>query len=66
LAPAVVQHHFTAGLTYRIGERWELSVFYAHAFEQTVHGSGNAFGPTSNADLTMSQNTGGLAIGWKL
>jgi long-chain fatty acid transport protein len=66
LAPAVVQHHVTAGVTFHISKNWELNAFYAHAFKQTVHGSGNAFGPSSDANLSMSQDTFGLAIGWIL
>lgn len=63
LAPAVVQHHATAGLTWKLQENWELSAFYAHAFEETVKGSGNAFGPATDADLTMSQDSFGLSVG---
>lgn len=64
LAPAVVQYHATAGATWRFNDHWEASVFYAHAFEQEVKGSGNFFGPTADANLKMSQNTFGLALGW--
>ena len=64
LAPAVVQYHVTAGATWRFNHDWELSAFYAHAFEQTVNGSGNFFGPPTNANLSMNQNTFGLALGW--
>lgn len=60
LAPGVVQHHATAGLTWKIREKLELSAFYAHVFENTVEGNGSAFGP---ADLTMSQNSFGLSLG---
>jgi long-chain fatty acid transport protein len=66
LAPAVVQHHVTAGATYHINKNWELTAFYAHAFKETVDGSGNALGAGSNANLTMSQDTFGFSIGWIL
>ena len=66
LAPAVVQHHVTAGVTWHINKNFELSAFYAHAFEQSVNGSGNYFGPTANANLKMSQDSVGIAIGWIL
>ena len=62
LAPAVVQHHVTAGLTWRFIDNFELSAFYAHAFEQQVNGSGNFGG--GNADLKMSQDSFGLALAW--
>jgi long-chain fatty acid transport protein len=64
LAPGVVQHHATAGLTWRFRENWELSAFYVHAFEETVKGSGNAFGPQTDADLSMNQDSFGLSLGW--
>jgi len=64
LAPAVVQHHVTAGATWRFSKNWEVTAFYAHAFEQRVNGSGNFGG--ANANLRMSQNTVGLALGWIL
>jgi len=66
LAPAVVQHHVTAGVTWRFNKNWEASAFYAHAFEQSVNGSGNYFGPPANANLKMSQDSVGIAIGWIL
>jgi long-chain fatty acid transport protein len=66
LAPAVVQHHVTAGVTWHINKNFELSAFYAHAFEQSVNGSGNYFGPPANANLKMSQDSVGVAIGWIL
>ena len=66
LAPAVVQHHVTAGITWRFNKNLELSAFYAHAFEQSVNGSGNYFGPSANANLKMSQDSVGIAIGWIL
>ena len=64
LAPGVVQHHVTAGATWRFNKNWELTAFYAHGFEQSVNGSGNFGG--ANANLKMSQDTFGLAVGWVL
>lgn len=64
LAPAVVQHHVTAGVTWRFSRNWEVTAFYAHAFEQHVNGSANFGG--ANANLSMSQDTFGLALGWIL
>jgi long-chain fatty acid transport protein len=62
LAPGVVQHHVTAGVTWRFLDDFELSAFYAHAFEQQVNGSGNF--ADGNANLKMSQNSVGVALGW--
>jgi len=64
LAPAVVQHHVTAGASWHFNRNWELSIFYAHAFDANVNGSGNFGG--ANADLRMSQDTFGASIGWTL
>jgi len=63
LAPGVVQHHITTGATWRFNKHWEISAFYAHAFDQSVNGSGGFAGA---ANLRMSQDTFGLALGWVL
>jgi len=62
LAPGVVQHHATAGVTWKFRENWDLSAFYAHAFEQKVSGDGPPFGV---ADLAMKQDSFGLSVGWQ-
>jgi long-chain fatty acid transport protein len=41
LAPGVVQHHITAGLTWKFTKHFEASAFYAHAFDAEVNGAGN-------------------------
>ena len=58
LAPAVVQHHATAGVSWHFAHNWEASAFYAHAFAQQVNGP--------FYDLRMSQDTFGLSLGWLL
>jgi long-chain fatty acid transport protein len=63
LAPGVVQHHVTAGATWRFNQHWEVTAFYAHAFKQEVNGDGSFSGA---ANLSMSQDTFGLAAGWIL
>jgi long-chain fatty acid transport protein len=63
LAPGIIQHHATLGATYRFNQSWELTGFYAHGFQNTLHGDGSSSGA---ADLTMSQDTFGLAVGWTL
>jgi len=59
LAPAVIQHHVTAGVSWQFAHDWEVSAFYAHAFEQQVNGA-------PSYDLRMSQNTFGVSVGWLL
>jgi len=68
LAPGVVQDHLTLGATWTLPNQSELSFFYAHAFDETVRGSGSippGFGG-GEADLRMDQNSLGVAYGWKL
>jgi long-chain fatty acid transport protein len=68
LAPGVVQDHLTLGSTWKTSDAGELSLFYAHAFKTEVNGSNSipaAFGG-GNVNIGMSQNTLGVAYGWKL
>ena len=66
-APGVVQNHLSLGATWATSKTGELSFNYIHAFENTVNGSGSippAFGG-GEANLTMYQNSFGVAYGWK-
>ncbi|MCU7835081.1 MAG: outer membrane protein transport protein [gamma proteobacterium symbiont of Taylorina sp.] len=66
LAPAVIEDHVSIGMTYKLPNESELSMFYMHAFSNTVKGSNSipmAFGG-GEADIEMSQNAFGLAYGW--
>ncbi|MDR2195065.1 MAG: outer membrane protein transport protein [Gallionellaceae bacterium] len=67
LAPGVVQDHLTVGATWKVFGNGELSLAYAHVFEETVNGSNSIpanFGG-GNANLTMSEDSLGVAYGWK-
>jgi long-chain fatty acid transport protein len=67
LAPGVVEDHLTLGATWKMGTNGELTVMYMHAFEKEVNGSGSiplAMGG-GEANLRMSQNSLGVAYGWK-
>lgn len=67
LAPGVIQNHLTLGATWQLGGGRELSVAYMHAFKKTVKGS-NSIAPMlagGEADLTMHQNSLGVAFGWQ-
>jgi long-chain fatty acid transport protein len=67
LAPGVVENHLTLGATWKAGGTGELSVAYMHAFEKKVNGSGSipaSFGG-GEANLRMSQDSLGIAYGWK-
>jgi long-chain fatty acid transport protein len=71
LAPGVVEDHVTLGATWKMGANGELTVMYMHAFETTVNGQGSippgappGYGG-GNANLKMSQDSLGIAYGWK-
>ena len=67
LAPGVVEDHLTLGLTMEMSKTSELSFMYMHAFKKKVNGSGSiplAFGG-GEANLRMSQDSIGVAYGWK-
>jgi long-chain fatty acid transport protein len=67
LAPGVVEDHLTLGLTVETSKTSELSFMYMHAFEKKVNGSGSiplGFGG-GEANLRMSQDSIGVAYGWK-
>ena len=69
LAPGVVEDHLTLGATWTMANKAELTVAYMHAFEKTVNGSGsmlyNGSVVPGEANLTMSQDSLGVAYGWK-
>jgi long-chain fatty acid transport protein len=71
LAPGVVEDHLTIGATWTVGGNNELSLGYIHALSKTVNGTNSippgmppGFGG-GNANLKMSQNSLGIAWGWK-
>lgn len=64
LAPGVVQTHATAGASWRWQARNELSFFYMHAFDKTVHGSNSipaAFGG-GEFDIHLKEDALGLSV----
>ena len=69
LAPATVEDHLTLGATWTLANNSELTVAYMHAFENEVNGSGSiplggGF-PGGEANLKMSQDSIGVAYGYK-
>jgi long-chain fatty acid transport protein len=67
LAPGVVEDHLTLGVTVETSKTSELTVMYMHAFEKKVNGSGSipaGFGG-GEANLRMSEDSVGVAYGWK-
>jgi len=67
LAPATVEDHLTLGATWVLANSSELTVAYMHAFENTVNGSGSIPGGFGGgeANIGMSQDSLGIAYGWK-
>lgn len=66
LAPAVVQHHLTAGATWGLRNGKEINIAYQHAFAKTVNGANSipaSFGG-GEANLSMYQNAIGFGFGW--
>lgn len=73
LAPGVVEHHVTLGATLEISPRAEITAAYMHAFEKTLEGEGSIIAGMPDqggmgggeADLTMSEDSFGLAFGMR-
>ncbi len=66
LAPGVVQDRLTLGATFVRPDKSEITVGYMHAFKKTVSGPNSipaGFGGGS-ANLTMSEDSIGIAYGW--
>ncbi|WP_374265951.1 OmpP1/FadL family transporter [Zoogloea sp.] len=61
LAPVTPQNHVTAGATWTLADRSELSVVVARALGEEVKGTG----PSTGVDVRMSQNWLGAAYAWK-
>jgi len=64
IAPAVIEEHFTFGMSYTLANKSEISAFAMYAPEVTVYGNTNTQGSSGNANLTMSQTAFGVGYGW--
>jgi long-chain fatty acid transport protein len=67
LAPGVIEEHLTLGFTYNVSKATELTLAYMHAFENSVSGPANNpyFNVGGTETLTMSEDSLGIAFGWK-
>ncbi|MGE5505171.1 MAG: OmpP1/FadL family transporter [Actinomycetota bacterium] len=68
LFPAVVEHHVTAGASYAINERWEISGagYYAPRVGMTDNGSGDSYSAAGrNSSVEMSQYGAQMGLRWK-
>ena len=67
IAPGVVQEHATLGFTYALTPNMDLSGDYVHAFKNSVTGAlaPPPAGPGGSENLSMTQDSVGLSIGYK-
>ena len=69
LAPGVVKDMYTAGFTYAVDAKSELTMAYMHAMNNSVTGSSffNVFGAGigGTEKISMYQNSLGIAYSWK-
>ena len=72
LAPAVLEHHATLGLSYRPNKNMEWSANYMHAFSNTIKGK-TALGPNAglpvkgeNASIDMHIDSFGVSFGYSM
>lgn len=74
LAPGTVEQHYTAGLTWQLASKDELTVAFMYAPEKEVKGTGSVptgglFGnpalPNGNADVRLKEMSLGVAYAWK-
>ncbi len=68
IAPGVIEQHLTLGATWILQNKSELTVYYMHAFSNSVTGpSASALlGIGGTETLKMYQNAIGIAYGWKM
>ncbi len=64
--PAIVEHHFTAGIGYDVTERFAVNVGFMYAFQNsiTAHGTNLASQPTSIRS-TLSETGVDLGLSWR-
>jgi long-chain fatty acid transport protein len=64
--PAVVEHHLTLGLGYRITESLSLEFGYVHAFEKTISERGtDLFGQPVTLESTLSEDSLDFGLTWR-
>lgn len=68
VAPGVVRGHYTAGATWQMSEKLDITGYVMRAPRQTVRGSGSIPAPFGGgeADIHLGETAVGLAVGIKL
>ncbi len=64
IAPAVIEEHYTVGMTYTLANKSELSAFVMYAPEVTVNGTTTTPGTAGAANISMGQTSFGVGYGW--
>ena len=66
LAPGVVTDNVTLGATWKLADKSEISVFYMHAFSNTVSGVNDIPGAYGggNVSNSLSEDSLGISYGW--
>lgn len=63
-APAIVQHHLSAGCSYDTVDHWTLSLAVYHGFENSISGAWQSrMGPISGTSVSSSLSTSSLTMG---
>jgi long-chain fatty acid transport protein len=65
LAPATIQDHVTAGLTYRFGGGHEINLAYMHAFKNAIEGQNPPNTGSQTGEVFMSQNEVEVSWGYR-
>lgn len=64
--PAIVEHHLTFGVGYRINERFSLHLGYMHAFEETITETGTDIaGQPVMLESTLSEDSIDFGFTWR-
>ncbi|MBT9539605.1 OmpP1/FadL family transporter [Thiobacillus sp.] len=66
IAPGVIEHHITLGMTYTTASGDEMTVAYMHGFENDVSGNRPAGFGGGVDTTTMYQNSLGFQYSWKM
>jgi long-chain fatty acid transport protein len=62
LAPGVIETHLTAGASWKLAARNEISVAWLHAFKKTVDGSGSIPPAFGGGEANISLEEDSLAV----
>jgi long-chain fatty acid transport protein len=64
LAPGIVENHVTAGATWTLANKSEITAAYMHAFENKVNGQGSIPAALGGGEANLRMSEDSLGIGW--